>query len=156
MSPRFWSAAAACLLVMGCVPAEGGPGEDSPFGPSAVEDACAADDGPAIEFQFGRDGNSCNAGLAPTGWLRIALWDVTWDSLSEQTYTFAWDDGEDTGGGWYSADGSGWVAVGGWIEITATTDDAASGSYEVTTDDGEIVAGAFEEVRYCDTDPLCG
>lgn len=69
---------------------------------------------------------------------------------------FAWDDGEDTGGGWYSADGSGWVAVGGWIEITATTADAASGSYEVTTDDGEIVAGAFEDVRYCDTAPLCG
>ncbi len=143
------------LSLSGCPP-DGGGGEPDTFGPAIVEDACAADDGPALEFKFGLAGTGCSAGLADTGWLRIAVWEVTWDTLAEQTYTFGWDDDVDDGGGWYSADGDGWVAVGGWIEITDKGDDAVSGNYEITTDEGETVASTFEDVPYCDTEPLCG
>jgi len=88
--------------------------------------------------------------------LRIAVWDATWDSLTTQTYSFPSDGGEVTGGGWYSAGGADWVVADGWIEITDRADETVSGRYEVTTDEGEVVDESFEDVPYCDTDPLCG
>jgi len=151
------TAALVAAMACGCDPGVEDPdGEGQGFAFARVEDACSGDDGPALEFRFGLDAAGCDAGLSGDGWLRIAIWDVTWEGLSAGNYPVAWNDGVENGGAWYSADGDGWVAAGGWIEISGMTADSVTGTYEVTTDDGEVVAGSFESIPYCDTEPLCG
>ena len=129
---------------------------NGPEGPARAEASCTSTDGVGVEFQFGLESEGCEAGLSEDGWLRIAVWESAWDGLSAATYEIASDDGEESGGVWYAADGGEWVGGGGWIEITSLGEGSASGRYEITTDEGEVVGDAFEDLPWCDGSPGCG
>lgn len=114
--------------------------------------ACAPDDGPAVEFEIALAERACDADWpedAPQ--LRITLFkDAGQLQLGEHPlfggFGFAWfDDG----------DGTPESTDQGKIEITELTADGVRGTYEVTLPDNTQLSGAFDSL-FCPADILCG
>lgn len=114
--------------------------------------ACAPNDGPAVEFKIALAERACDADWpedAPL--LRIALFkDIAELQLGEHLLFgglgFAWfDDG----------DGTPESTDQGKIDITELTADGVRGTYEVTLPDNTQLTGAFDSL-FCPADIMCG
>lgn len=124
----------------------GGQGEASKYG-----EACAPDDGPAVEFQIGLDVRACT-GVFPEDapLFRIVLFQGVDLPLGEHVL--------DGGLGFaYLDKGDGMPVTGmvGNITVTAKTSDGLLGTYDVTLDDDTHLSGTLDAL-YCPQDVLCG
>ncbi|MCY1065942.1 hypothetical protein OV090_14270 [Nannocystis sp. RBIL2] len=120
--------------------------------PGSHTQACAPNDGPAVEFEIALAERACDADWpedAPQ--LRIALFkDAGELQLGEHPLFgglgFAWfDDG----------DGTPESTDQGKIEITEITADGVRGTFELTLPDNNQLNGAFDSL-FCPADIMCG
>jgi hypothetical protein len=113
--------------------------------------ACAPDDGAAVEFKIGLALRECSADF-PQGAaiLRIVLFQGV--PLAPGVYNL--DGGE---GSAYYDDGDGMPMTGdiGVVTITDMTADGLVGSYDVTLTDNTQLAGSLDAL-YCPVDVACG
>ncbi|WAS92190.1 hypothetical protein [Nannocystis punicea] len=120
--------------------------------PSAHNETCAPDDGPAVEFKIDLAERACDSDWpedAPL--LRIVLFKGV-DSLALGEHPL--------NGGWGFAsyddgDGTPETSDQGTVVITEITADGVRGTYEVTLPDDVLLAGAFDSL-YCPADVMCG
>ncbi|MBZ5710847.1 hypothetical protein [Nannocystis pusilla] len=120
--------------------------------PGTHGEACAPDDGPAVEFKIDLAERACDSDWPEDVPLfRIVLFeDVAGLELGEHPLSggwgFAWlDDG----------DGTPESTDQGVVVITEITGDGLRGTYEVTLPDSTVLSGAFDSL-YCPADVLCG
>jgi hypothetical protein len=130
----------------------GGTTTGGPLGePTTYGQACAPDDGPAVEFRVGLALRECSADF-PQGAaiLRIVLFQGV--PLAPGVYNL--DGGN---GSVYFDDGDGMPMTGdiGVVTITDMTADGLVGSYDVTLTDNTQLAGSLDAL-YCPVDVACG
>lgn len=132
----------------------GGPGTDTggdPGAPSTYGEACAPDDGPAVEFKIGLDVRACT-GVFPDGApiFRIVLFQGVDLPVGEHKldggFGFAYLD---------KGDGMPVNGMTGSLIVSAKTADGLVGTYDVTLDDTTHLSGGFDAL-YCPQDVLCG
>lgn len=130
-----------------------GPASDTSTGEApadlaAVEDACAPNDGAALELRVGLVAAECGAEFVGDT-LRISLY--VGAPLTPGEYVL----GNGFGGATFD-DGQGMVfASQGTVVIEQWDEAAVVGTYEVTFDDQTVRSGAFAG-PHCDTNPPCG
>jgi hypothetical protein len=121
---------------------------EGPADLATVEDACAPDDGAAVELRVGLLAAECGADFVGDA-LRIFLY--TGAPLSPGEYML----GDELGGAFFD-DGQGMVfASEGAVVIEQWDEAAITGTYALTFDDQTVRAGAFVGPR-CLTMPMCG
>ncbi|MDC0671042.1 hypothetical protein [Nannocystis radixulma] len=120
--------------------------------PATHGEACAPDDGPAVEFKIDLAERTCDSDWPEDVPLfRIALFkpvaelDVGEHPLAGG-WGFAW---------WDDGDGTPESTDQGVVVITEITGDGLRGTYEVTLPDNTVLSGAFDSL-YCPADALCG
>ncbi|MBK7827422.1 hypothetical protein [Nannocystis sp.] len=128
-------------------PTTGGVAAD----PAKYGQACAPDDGSAVEFSIGIAARECTADFpedAPI--FRITLYQGVALPVGEHKL--------DGGLGFaYLDDGNGMPVTGdsGSLTITAEVADGYLGAYNVTLSDSTVLSGSFEAI-YCPQDVVCG
>lgn len=125
----------------------GGPGGE----PGKYGEACAPDDGPAVEFQIALDLRACT-GVVPEDApiFRITLFQGV--DLPVGVHKL------DGGLGFAYLDiGNGMPVSGtiGNLTVTAKTADGLVGTYDVTFENNAHITGTFDTI-YCPQDVLCG
>jgi len=120
--------------------------------PGVHGEACAPDDGPAVEFKIDLAERACDSDWPEDVPLfRIVLFKgVAQLDVGEHPLTGGWgfasyDDG----------DGTPETSQEGTVVITEVTADGLRGTYEVTLPDTTVLSGAFDSL-YCPADVLCG
>jgi hypothetical protein len=121
-----------------------------PIGDATVEDSCAPDDGPALEFKLELDAPTCGASWA-TETLRVVLFEA--GPLAPGVYPL------DGGFGFATRQGMDEpemvVATSGSVTIEAWDDAAVVGGYELLFEDATVRVGGFSG-PVCPAMPLCG
>jgi hypothetical protein len=121
-----------------------------PVGDATVEDSCAPDDGPALEFKLELSAPTCGASWA-TETLRVVLFQA--GPLAPGVYALDGGFGFATRQGMDEQE----MVVGTSGSVTIETWDAAAvvGSYELVFEDASERAGGFAG-PVCPAMPLCG
>lgn len=131
-----------------------GSGTDTggdPGAPSTYGEACAPDDGPAVEFKIGLDVRACT-GVFPEDApiFRIVLFQGVDLPVGEHKldggFGFAYLD---------KGDGMPLSGMTGALTVSAKTADGLVGTYDVTLEDSTQLSGSFDAL-YCPQDVLCG
>lgn len=119
--------------------------------PATYGEACAPDDGPAVEFKIDLAERKCDSDWPEdVPFLRIVLFKGVDLQPGEHSLTGGW------GFVWYD-DGSGQPISGdvGVVVIDEVTADGLRGSYDVSLSDSTPLSGTFDAI-YCPADVLCG
>ncbi|PCC72675.1 hypothetical protein SAMN02745121_01790 [Nannocystis exedens] len=120
--------------------------------PSTHGEACAPNDGPAVEIEIALAERVCDADWPEDAPLfRIVLYKSVDELQLGDHLLFG-----DAGFAWYDdGDGTPESTDQGKVVITELTGDGVRGTYEVTLPDDTVLSGAFDSL-YCPSGILCG
>lgn len=128
----------------------GGDNTGGAIAPATVENSCAPNDGPALEFHFALTASEC--GAAPES-LDMRAFLYMPGPLPPGAYSL--DGGN---GHWVIQDGMNPPETGtqGTIIINSWDDTGASGHFELVQDGMGAFPGFFDMAPFCQTNPMCG